>query len=606
MERPLSYANEHCCKNRTKFGQNLPILRIKMLYGRGSKKCFSRSLDITADHLFIRIFGSLDQSLCKDLKATNICQLLDHILTRNKSCQFMNLLQKHCPSHERNKMNILGYSCKHENVINFVYSVLYYVFPMEIFGKRGNFERLYTRCKFMVTCGLKVKFRCSDLRGNQIDLNSCSWTKYLDCQHKKLIAFDLFLEFFADYILKLLRHHFYISESSSYKLIFFTTSDWAYITDNLVNDMVKKGDLVPVSNGEVNNKLKLCSLLRASDVRFIPRKSKMRMINRLKIEGKKFETQSALETLSYLLTKITNTSPTERHMQNICNLQHMMRLGKSKKLYFIRADIQDCYPTIDQFQLYDLIISKFKISGILSKESLKVREIDVVSDGTKVKKQFVLDKEVNFSSLFHSKLSNNCNIIVPKRISSLTYQTVELLFRNYIIKPYVRVGPKRWYQLHKGIRQGGSLSSALCALFIQHTINKVLQDFGSLNEETRLILEDDMVFITASEERARKALVDLVKILPEYGLHINISKLNFNFKNPFESRGFRENFSFLGRIIKLEQQSILVDYSKYYNEELQYSFNCDLFIPIKRASKNIIGMHLYSAILQFLILYLIF
>lgn len=593
----LSYANDSCCKNRVKFREPSILLRAKILYGSGSKKSFREFLNISKDHLFIQIFGQLSMELQQCIKSQLVFGLLERILDRHRTCQFDNLMKSHCIRKiDSQSQSILGSSVLHSLVIEFVYHVIHFVFPREIFGFWRNFENIFQRLGLFITLGLKIKFRVEDLRGNSINLQKISWLDYLVCKHTKLIVFDAFLYWFASYIIQLLRFHFYITESNNYRLNFFPTSHWRSLRDRHLNQMIENGNLRPVPVAEAKDQLRLYSLLRNSDARFIPRNNKLRMINRLRIEGRRFEVQSALRALSHLLTKMTNNSISKGHRDNISALEDIMKLDRTRKLFFIRTDIQDCYPSIDQDRLFELILKKMKQMDCMGGDKVKVRELDVVESGRKVRKYYSIKKDLNqlTEELGRSETTPSLRIVVPKRISSLTPESIQMLFRNYICKPLVRVGPKRWFELCKGIRQGGSLSSALCSLYINEILDEVVNDFGLKDEEARLILEDDIVFITSSLERAKNALQAMINDFPAYGMRINPQKLRYNFRNSFVKTGFADHFTFLGRMISLKHRSITVDYSKYNGEKIEYSFCCDPFISMRRTLRNIVGKSLIN------------
>ncbi|XP_074595277.1 telomerase reverse transcriptase-like [Brevipalpus obovatus] len=589
---PLSYANDACCKDPERPREPFALLRAKILYGSGSKKPFKEFLNISRDHLFIQIFGQLSLELQQCIKKQLVFDLLDRILERHGTCKFDNLMKTHCLRKSDSRSHLLmDSSVSHALVIGFVYQIIHFVFPQEIFGIRKNFEQIFQRLRLFITLGLKIKFQVEDLRGISIDFDKISWLDNLICRHKKLIVFDAFLHWFASYLIQLLRFNFYITESNNYRLNFFPTSRWMSLRDRHLNQMIKNGNLRPVPVVEAKNQLRLYSLLRNSDARFIPRNNKLRMINRLRTEGRRFEVQSALRALSHLLTKMTNHSISRGHRDNIAALENIMKSDQKRKLFFIRTDIQDCYPSIDQDRLYELILKKMWQMNCIEEDKVKVRELDVVESGRKVRKYYSIKEDLNqlTGELSRTETNTSFRIVVPKRISNLTPESIQMLFRNYICKPLVRVGPKRWFELCKGIRQGGSLSSALCSLYINEILDKVVNDFGLKDEEARLILEDDIVFITSSLERAKSALQAMINDFPTYGMCINSQKLRYNFRNSFVRTGFADHFTFLGRMISLKQGSITVDYSKHNGEKIEYSFCCDPFISIKRALRNIVN-----------------
>ncbi|XP_015781236.1 telomerase reverse transcriptase-like [Tetranychus urticae] len=582
-----------------------PITKKKMLYGKQNYRYFNSYLDVTPRNLTSRIFSSVDTEVKDQLPLEPLTSTLDQTLKLSKRCKFINLLHKFCPavdttisldSSEATQSSLKSYN-DHNQVISFMYSVYHHLFPQKIFGSRSNCQGIFERLKLLVTTGSKVRFIVSNFRPPSLDLDSCGWMNNLKCIHKKIYIFDFFLFWLVEYFINLLKNHFYITESTSSKLYFYTYPVWNSIQDKYINKLVKEGKLKPVEIQEIKQETHMDKLLlRSSNLRFIPRSRKLRIINRLRIAGKN-ETRTCLQVLSYFLGRMVCSSASQRHRQNIAKLQTMMKLSESKKLYFVRVDIVNCYPSIDQGKLFDLVCNQLEqqFSYATTKDPLKIKEFDLVkSCVTKLavkKHHFSNESRTQFTELINrlSSNQNNC-VVVPKRsLTNYFLQDIRALFRSYILTPYLRLGPNRYYQLLKGIRQGGALSSDLCSFFISHVLDRVIDDFGLQNEEARLIIEDDIVFVTSSLERAQRYLSLMLNDFPKHGLEINTKKLQFNFDFPTNGLCQSEFFTFFGRDIYLNSKKVLSNYDKYQTESCQYFFNCNPFTPKNELRKSLIN-----------------
>lgn len=608
--QPLKKTSLNCdnwCQKYIKSNQQTSVItKRKFLYGKQTNRYFNSHLETTPRHLLSRIFSSVDIELKNELSFEPLVEIMDETIKRNKRCKFKFLMNKCCHPVDLDIcldtseaiQSSLRRSFNHNQVIAFMYSVYYYLFPRNLFGSRSNCQGIFDRLKLLVTSGSKLRFMIKNFTPQNLDLNSCSWLNDLKCNHRKKYFFDLFMIWLVDYFINLLKAHFYITESTNFKLHFYSYPVWNSIQDKFLNKLTKEKKLKPVSIEEIKQETRMDKLLlRSSNLRFIPCSNKLRVINKLRVEAGKNETRSCLQILSYFLGRLVDHSAAQRHRQNMITLKEIMNSSQESKLYFVRVDIVNCYPSIDQGKLFDLLCDKLdrKFSNASTKDPLKIKEFDLVKPFVtklQVKKHhFSIESRTQFTELINNLSNNRKNcVVVPKRsLTKYFLQDIRALFRSYILTPYLRLGPNRYYQLIKGIRQGGNLSSGLCSLYITHVLENVVGNFGLENGEGRLIIEDDMVFISRSLERAKNCLTSMLSDFPNYGLEINTKKLQFNFSFPTNPLCQSEFFTFQGRDIHLNSKTIRYNYDKYQTENCQYFFHCNPFSPKVDIKKNLIS-----------------
>jgi len=174
-----------------------------MLYSRRSCGKFSDKFvlqknGVKINHLFDAIFNSsLDSYFNTEIKH-KLWPHLHHIIIRHKCCNYENLLHHHCPL-EKGYFNIYQYELQsaldqystHKQVITFLYAVLYHIFPMELFGGKNNFEKLYHGLKLIITMGSFTPLYVHNLI-YAIDFDTFLWLKDIsNPQIKQMIGESL-------------------------------------------------------------------------------------------------------------------------------------------------------------------------------------------------------------------------------------------------------------------------------------------------------------------------------------------------------------------------------------------------------------------------------
>lgn len=586
------------------------ISKQRMFYYKSWKEHFNTYLNFSGDYLFKTVFANLDPVFKNKLTYSLLLSHFNQIILRHRKCKFDNILKATCPINtEHTKVsldstvnieNTLKNYSSHIQVYSFIYKILYHIFPLPLFGSRANMQKIFNGLKLLASTGIKVKLKLAHIRGAKFDPNQCKWLDQFDCMHKKLYVFNHFLYWLVEYFISLLASKFYITESKTYQPFFYRHDSWSSIQSTFIKKLKSDQILKPSSLSQFKQIIKFdCPLLRLSNCRLIPRTHKLRMINKLRYCKMKSESQSCLRVLSYFIRKIVQTSPSQRYKNNMVGLKKVicgMKLAGDDELYFIKIDIANCYPSIDQTKLFELICLKLNSMMLLNNKLIIMNEMDVVKpliDKLTVKKYFYFEDEQD-EFIEHFGLKGNCPpplILVPK-FSSITYffNDIKSLFQNYIVEPFLRVGRRSYYQLKRGIRQGGALSSDLCSFYIEYLLDQVVGSFGKEEGEERLIQEDDMVFITKSSQKAQFFLEKMLEKFPSFGLNINIKKLQINFDASFlvPPVPTSNEFFFHGRQIGLESMKIVTLYDQYCNQTMQYTFNCHPFVSKAKVIKNLV------------------
>ena len=523
-------------------------------------------------------------------------------------CNIKNLLNKYCPlpllpkSESFNIETALTMNTSHKELFKFLYAFFYTVFPAELFGSKANCRKFYSNLKILISANYNTEFRPWEI-ANGIDLEKM---KPLFSNDIKNIAPICFLCWIYDCINCLIRSTFYVTESSHYKyLLFFYRYDiWSSIRDLASKHFIQNGWFIKIDSpkSKINGEC-LADFLKNSSCRFIPKKCSIRPITALRFYRKNEEATNCINMLSFLLRK---TEPNANMLQ--WKLHDQIKTLKQNHpygpFYIVRGDFENCYPSILSTKMLSII------SEYLNR---LVEEIDFDPSSIKIEKIELKRKNPNrfvskkFKYLIFSKSDNNllkenidtyincveqqvsslnyC-IITPTLQSTFTLETAIKVLKLYLTRSSIRVGKNTYFELARGIRQGGPLSTQLCSIYLNHLWRKVLPPL-QIDEKNEFFLNiaDDFVFVTTNYEKAKNFAITIRAGFPLYNLKVNENKcvLNFDLETGIINNEIVTNF--FGRSFSSIDLSICMDLSSFENLKISDTFFCNPFTPILKMMK---------------------
>ncbi|XP_054154349.1 telomerase reverse transcriptase-like [Oppia nitens] len=603
-------------KGKSILAKKCRIDRKLMLYSRQTSGQFVANFILSKPclqsyQLFGHIFNSCQHFITTDAKR-QLFSILNSIIVRHKKCRFDKLLDKYCPQDSyliRNYGYELRYALDsyttHKQIIQLIYSVLYYVIPIELFGNKNNFRIFYENCKLLVITGLNTMLFTSDFKRG-IKLTDIKWFEELiDISNSNQIIDEL-IRWIIEYLITILRTKFYITETANYRtqLFFYRFDLWQKMKTKAIAELIKSGSFVQISDKQLTNFIPKDSskVLILSSNRFVPKFSEFRQINRLKTSNT--SDTKHLKSLLYLnltvlkklrLNQLKNYTINGQHylQESIVKLKNMKNSGDFNKLYFIRADIKSCYPSISQNKMFDIIDKLFHT--ITVNNEIVVKEFDVImraknklfvkhiryieSNDTKSLKQVAVDNNIKLK---------NCIIVGKSYVKSYKCNQLKDYLRTYIFKAIIKTNKKIFYHMKYGIRQGGMLSSELCSIYVESLVKHYFNDFGVHSSEIRLIQADDFLFITPFLMRAKAIVQIMLNGFNEYNLKVNLSKLKTNFHFDGHDISLSNELSFFGHIIDINTLCVSSDFSIYSEQNILNSFNCNPNSSLKSINSTLL------------------
>ncbi|GAA5794800.1 hypothetical protein HPULCUR_000147 [Helicostylum pulchrum] len=426
--------------------------------------------------------------------------LIEHIHARHSKTSCIDVLNKTCPT-KTSAVNIADAASTYKEVANFVTNQLKKVFPISFWGSKDNFDAIHNgnikECQWLVPPSKTDIFVPSDLK------------------RREQVLYQMLTWLFRSYIIPVVKSMFYVTESAKNpnKLLYFRQDTWNILTREAMPLLMKNYTLVD------KNSLQYVRIGSAR-VRFLPKGTGFRTITNM----------SSSTTVNY--KSLPSPNETFRPVLNVLKFEKERNpelmgssvLGKNlfynrlkeykskqvntEKLYFVKADIQNCFDTIDQEILMGLLKDILK-----SKDGYVKRKVSAIRPfgNMLVKEDFDFSAPSDqmapvYDQAQELKKKHFGSIIVDQNDYSIdSLEEIIALLEESISMSTVKVG-NDYYQRIKGIAQGSNLSTLLCSFFL----GKFEQDKLAFTKDdpTGILFTyvDDFLYITKNRSYAKWVL----------------------------------------------------------------------------------------------------
>ncbi|KAL3832037.1 hypothetical protein ACJMK2_023717, partial [Sinanodonta woodiana] len=260
----------------------------------------------------------------------------------------------------------------------------------------------------------------------------------------------------------------------------------------------------------------------------------------------------------------------------------------SRKLYFVKTDISNCYDTILAKKLFNIIREILEQADV--EEYIVRRYGSVYIAGSKLKRVFnasvcrLSEYNPDFIHFAREKAKKDGlhdAILVDKVFHK--HETVESLLQllsSHLFNNIIKVGGSFFLQT-KGISQGSVLSTLLCSLFYGHMEGS---HFTFAEDELIMRVVDDYLFVTPNQDSAKNFLDKMLEGIPEYNCFTNINKVLVNFPHTHQRLGtitmidseVSEWFPWCGIMFSMKTLEVRGDYSRYAGVSIRDTITFDL------------------------------
>lgn len=620
--------------------ENIVIQRTNLLYSRRSrgKMTFSKISSCKDDESSFKKLlediskpGELKVNEIKNVKLKKWFQTI-----RNNFSQWRldNLFKTHCPlpsvysQKELGLEILLKMNTTFKNLFKFIYAVYNSIFPVKTFGSARNQRKFFENLKVLFTASLAVKFRLFDIL-NGIDVEEMRpLFDDLPFYTPKANIEARFLLWIFERITDAVKSKFYITEGdhdNKFSLLFYRYDLWMRIrVQGMKQLMVKNGWCTLIkdfSNGR-DQCMSMSDYLKYSELRLIPKKSCLRPILSLKFhhDESKNEYKNIQRIVLQLLKRATKGpvfdsqgGSAHKIYERIIQLKNGDKSAGDGGLYVIRGDFENCYPSMNLTKLLKLIlqISPSTVSPD-EERNLLIELFEIYckkGNFYKHRRDFVIKpplsdfKMSKSQSLLTSSDFSRLKKLISKQLSinsfekhvfsSIKNKCIDLnslidIFGAYLSKnAQFRFGKKRVYKIKKGLRQGTSLASDICEIYLSNFFHHIFNDLLHIEPVTDLNhfflrVADDFIFVTRDLQMAKdfSTIVCKKSFAEEWGLKINTSKFttNFNFETGELDNDLK--ISFFGRKILTRDLSVSLDFDSFKSSRIADTFNCNPFAPL--------------------------
>lgn len=326
------------------------------------------------------------------------------------------------------------------------------------------------------------------------------------------------------------------------KLYFYFKEDWQRMSDEIISDLIKKGDIIKSNSFSLGSqcKKKLPSDARSERKFFLKRLPVMRLMLKSNSSARVIIRYKKLGYLEKRIIKnrrnmfkcIFPNIKTGNFDQKYVELNSKWKMAGEPKLYFVKADLTDAFGSVDVEHL----------RTILAK--------------------------------LHNDFQRSEKCFEKKKTVAKEYQKLITDLRKPVL---VRMGSCT-YEWKRGLVQGMRFSPILCEIFYNDSDVQNLSEFSKTSpDEIRLFIRfvDDYLFITDDIHSAFRFLNSMI----DSG-KINSKKTVCNFM--FEGIETCSSISFLGYILDTHTLGVTRD-GKVFSGQIcnRISFTSGISEPIK-------------------------
>jgi hypothetical protein len=558
-------------KRKTKDLSSKVIYQKNFMYDSSSKSenmfrwMFS---SITASSLIQTEFPIQHQKYLLHEAEDSLLVLLQQMM-RNHSDLFKEKFTLHKFCHvtidrKKDVSELVSRYCEHSDVCNLIRIVLFGVFPFQLFGTKGHRRRFFRSLTLLVTSSYTVRYQYKNMTCG-IRLQDVIWLAKLESRRDKLMAFGIFVKWTVDYFMSLLRGFFYATETQfgRFRIFFYPKHVWHKIC----------------KFSRTNGLQLTTASVTYERTRLIPKKKAVRMICPDRTPQKEADIREQGALVAVLQMIRSDARPLI--FDNFSEFCMKVRAWQTSHLFMIKADIQDCYPSIRHEVMAHIIKKKVYTFFGSKKESRlihcqEIRSLCSNSGSLKVQTHFMPlrhhlhqsehqsnGEEFNFTGLRNRVLVPSVIITIEEPVQKITSQ-----FRGNVIKQ-----GEEFYLLSEGIRQGGRLSPDLCYLYMESFLSALFHDADQIHIALKA---DDILIAAPDADVAQRAFQRILEGSEKFNFRANREKIFTNF--PAEPGVQMQSLiPFCGSLYDCDRRSVIADFSRFQEIHMRFSFNCNPF-----------------------------
>ncbi|KAJ2228945.1 Telomerase reverse transcriptase [Coemansia sp. RSA 485] len=501
---------------------------------------------------------------------------------------------------------VLQMASARSSVYLFLQLCIQRVIPRELIGGQKNHRGLYKLIRRLISAGCFEQLWLHEAIPWFMSTEVSSWLGSFVPQRAFEIYSRLIYWVLTDYIIELVRHFFYVTESSStqYVMHFYRKDVWINITKEPWNELVKNmydaksfDDLV--GNGGYK---------RGSEfhrIRLLPKERSFRAIVNMKrayvfrrktasgtgsskrtdkTQYKKFSTTETSRQLGNVLaamrclrqnspgivgSSVFSTGDMYAKMQAFKQLEQVKPLLGKQRFYMAKCDIQSAFDTIDQDKLMEILRSRVFLDSRLY-VLYKYWTVSLTSDMSKryAQRAVPADEAMSFGALLSKMAQQARQTVFGDWSETHMLSTDEML--NVVeraTKQSVIRSSMGFFRQRTGIPQGSVLSTMLCNIYYAQMEHDHLAAVIDPSRTMMMRLVDDFFVVSTSREQVERLLECMVQGIPEYGCRLNKEKTLVNFdaviKGHSINRTTQHGVPWCGKLICDRTLDVMIDFGTF-------------------------------------------
>ncbi|XP_052259795.1 LOW QUALITY PROTEIN: telomerase reverse transcriptase-like [Dreissena polymorpha] len=450
-----------------------------------------------------------------------------------------------------------------------------------------------------------------------IKTKNVQWLLSVECNRCRLDLMSRLVHWIiTQFVFVLLRTHFYITDTTflRYRLVYYRQATWTRLHIQGLTGLLHRKIMSPVSEMFVRNLVSSRAGLGISTLRFLPKQKSLRPIVNMGCPARILSTQpylsvnQQLKDLHKVLTHLKDRTPRlvgsgKLGMNDIhaswAQYMAIWRQGGARKLYFVKTDISNCYDSIIQEKLVQIMESIIKEE--LQEECVVRKYFTFTLQGGQVRKTYqrhaaqlsnFIQDFTNFAKSQVIEKNLHGVVFVDKVLyQHLSTETVLQILRSHIFNNIVKVG-RQYYLQNEGISQGSILSTLLCNFYyacMEH------DHIALQSDELLMRVVDDYHFVSPSLERATGFLRTMLAGIKDYNCHTNVDKVMSNFSCSVvenQSIEYIETgwFPWCGLLFNMQTLEVAMDYTRYAGASIKDTMTFDFVRePGKTFKRKLIG-----------------
>lgn len=609
----FSHAKILYCKN---LGEHFPP---KYLFFKSNAQSVSPE-ELMADSLKHEVGVVEDSGFeCPSITREKLLTIFSSLVENHRKCRYKYLLKYHCDPNFLQLKNshtlpvtisqLLQMNVDNRSIYLFIRACIVQVIPQELIGPKNNKTVFLKNVEKFLKLGRYEQFSLGQLmRKMKV---GCTWLKDVSANGNKRYLFAKVMFWLIEsYVIPLIQSYFYVTDNSThrYRLFYYRKSVWRRIHEKGLEDYLGRRVLMPISTEDAKRMILSEQSLGIANLRFLPKSNSLRPIVNMSSKNTLFgvkcrtingQLRNILKVLTYekdrnsqiLGSSTFSTDDIHRILEKFSAARK--ERGDTRRLYFVKVDIKDCYDSINQIHLLSILKSIFDSR----KEYVTRKFASVIISSGRLKRTFHhevcsrFDFVPNFKQYIEKVIS--CKDFKSAIFMDQSVQchensrTLLTKLENHIFGTIIKIGQKLYHQV-SGIGQGASISTMLCNLYYGKMENEV---FSSVGEDELLMRRtDDFLFVSPVEMRAREFLDLMKEGISAYNCNINPEKSLINFYSADDDNTQQLSddalFSWCGLLFNPQTLDVKPDYQRYAGLSTRDTMTIDVVHHPGRAMRN--------------------